>query len=80
MSYIKLRRTQEIGAEVNAECQVCGSGLLSEATEGAWQDRPPGSGVRIVVKVPPFCSRCLRERDERMKVTEIAGATIHREG
>lgn len=74
MSYLKLRRSMDIGVEVQAECQVCGSGLLSEATEGAWRDQPLlGSGARVVVKVSP-CARCARE------AAEVNGASIHREG
>ena len=73
MSYIKLRRTQEIGAEVNAECQVCGSGLLSDVVEDNWHGAAVISGSRIVVKVSP-CARCAREAQE------VNGATIHREG
>lgn len=72
MSYLKLRRTQEIGVEVNAECQDCGMPLLSEAAQVA-NIAPLATGARIVVKVKP-CARCARER------LEIAGASIHREG
>ena len=73
MSYLKLRRTQDIGVEVQAECQACGLGLLSDVVEDNWRGAAVVSGARIVVKVQPFCARCLRERDERMKGTEIAG-------
>ena len=78
MSYLKLRRTQEIGVEVNAECQACGSGLLSEADERRF-GADFVQGTKIVVKVPPFCSHCLRERDERVKVGETNRAN-NREG
>lgn len=73
MSYLTLRRTHEIGVEIHAECKACGAGVRSEASESVWcPEYSTRSG--ILVKVQPFCSRCLRERDER-----FAGAIIHRE-